>query len=304
MYNFWFKFKKPIIALAPMAGYTDSAFRLLCHQMGADIVYSEMISVDAICYNNQKTLKMFKYHPKEKPIVFQLFGNKVDKFKQAISQLPVKGKNIGIDINSGCPAHKVYKTGSGAALMNELDKAYNIIQTVCQNTDLPISVKIRTKVKDTTAIDFIKKIKDLPISAIMIHGRTLNQGFAGEIDYKIIHQAKQLLPNKIVLANGGINSQKDIAEVLEKTQADGLGVARGALGNPWIFKKKSNPTKRNRKKIIIKHAKLFLKDNYSLTPLRQHLVHYIKGQKNASAIRQRLIHVENLNELKKILKDF
>jgi len=309
--NFWFTIKKPILALAPMAGYTDSAFRLICRQIGSDVVYSEMISTDAIVFKNKKTIRMLKYSSKECPLIFQLFGNKPERFKEAVIFLNKKlknKKNIGIDINFGCPAHKVTKTGSGAALMNELDTAYKIINAVCKNTDLPVSIKVRTKVKNTTCLEFAETVKNLPISAMMIHGRSLKQGFSGNIDFATIKKVKQILPDKIVLANGGVDSLETALKTLSATCCDGLGLARGVLGNPWLFasirqNKKNNPPPDEIKKMIICHAELFLQDNENLINLRKHFVRYIHKQKNASALRQRLVNVENLNELKKILKD-
>src|SRR3989344_3045856 len=189
MNNFWEKLKKPIIALAPMAGYTDSAFRQICREFGADVVYSEMISVDGICYDNQKTMRMLWHDKSEYPLVFQLFGNDPIKFKKAVRIITGSLRSLelgrdrlllGLDINFGCPAHKVIKTGSGASLMDEKEKAYHIIKAVCDNTDLPVSIKIRTKVKNTTAEEFINRVKDLSWTTVMIHGRTLNQGFSGE----------------------------------------------------------------------------------------------------------------------------
>ena len=304
MKNFWEKQKKPILALAPMAGYTDSAWRQICKKFGADVLYSEMVSVDAIVFKNAKTLKMLGFGKKEMPIVFQLFGSDPKKFGEAVKMIP---KNAaGVDINFGCPAQKVTKNGSGSALMNEVDKSYAIIKAVCENTPLPVSIKIRTKVKDVDAIKFIKKVKDLPWTTVMIHGRTFNQGFGGEIDFEIIKKVKELVPNKIVLANGGVHSWEDAKNILDKTGADGIGIARGAWGRPWIFKeikkqKTINLNFKTRKKIILRHAKLFLKYNYTLEPMRKHLVHYTKGLKNASALRQKLIKVNDLKGLKKIL---
>ena len=310
MRNFWLHIPKPIIALAPMAGYTDSAFRLICKNMGATIVYSEMISVDAICFNNQKTLNMLKHSSKEYPLIIQLFGSNPDKFTQAtkiINKLLPQHKKIGLDINFGCPAHKVIKNGSGAALMNETTTAYQIIKNVCAHSNFPVSIKIRTQVKNTTAINFIKQIKNLPWSAIMIHGRTFKQGFSGPINLTTIKKIKQLLPNKIVLANGGINNLSTAQQTLKQTRVDGIGIARGAWGNPWLFKeikqnKTIKPTWRHIKKIMIQHAKLFLKNNKNLEPLRKHLIHYVKGQKNASELRQAIIKINTLQELKKVLK--
>ena len=318
MKNFWHTLPRPILALAPMAGYTDSAWRLLCKEFGADVVYSEMISADAICRQNKKTLAMLKFDPRECPALFQLFGSKPESFTQAVK---IINKNLritncglrvaaGLDINLGCPAHKVYKTGAGAALMNKLDLAYGIIKTVCANTDLPVSIKIRTKVKNTTAIDFVKKIKNLPFSAIMVHGRSLSQGFSGPIDFTMIKHIKQLLPDKIVLANGGINTPEDIAKILKLTQADGVGIGRGALGRPWIFeslkhksikalKQKTNPAIGS---TMLKHAKLFLQANPNLIPLRKHLVHYVKGLTNASALRQEIIKTKTIYELTAVIQ--
>jgi len=315
MQNFWFKFKQPIIALAPMAGYTDSAFRQICRAYGADVVYSEMISVDALCYYNAKTIKMLNHATNEYPVVFQLFGSQPDKFKQAINiisqhfkkQTSLQHNQIGLDINFGCPAHKITKNGAGAALMNEIDTATAIMETVCQNSPYPVSLKIRTQVKQINALTFIKKINHLPWSTIMIHGRSLQQGFSGPIDYQLIKQIKQLLPEKIILANGGIDSPEQAELTLKQTQADGLGIARGCLDNPWLFQHIKNQTTlpvvnwSERKKLILQHARLFLQGNQNLIPLRKHLVRYVKGLPQASQLRQKLIGVQSLTELKNIL---
>ncbi len=312
--NFWLRLKPPIVALAPMAGYTDSAFRLLCRKSGADVVYSEMISVDALCHHNQKTLAMLKFDPKETPLVFQLFGNNPDNFIKATEiinkiitsyKLPVTSY-VGLDLNFGCPAPKVAKNGAGAALMNELDKSYQIIKAVCDHSDFPVSIKIRAGVKNITALDFIAKVKDLPWTTVMIHGRTLKQGFVGDIDCARIKKIKKLSPDKIVLANGGIHTLADAQKILTTTSADGLGLARGIIGNPWLFQEiKKNkiiavpPAARRR--VILRHAELFLQDNKNLIPLRKHLVHYFKGQKNASELRQQIIQAETLIDLKSVL---
>ena len=174
--NIWKIKKRPIIALAPMAGYTDPAFRVMCLKNGADIVYTEMISVEALWRKNKKTLAMLKLLPEEKNVVLQLFGSNPESFKKAlrvIDELRNKSGSLrspslslgfgrdrlgGIDINFGCPAQKVFKTGSGASLMNNKKVAREIIKTVLENTDLPVSIKIRSQVKNTTAIEFIEYI--------------------------------------------------------------------------------------------------------------------------------------------------
>jgi len=306
VHNIWKIKKHPILALAPMAGYTDPAFRIMCLKNGADIVYTEMISVEAIWRKNERTMNMLKLLPKEKNVILQLFGNKPESFAKALKIINTKSFS-GIDINFGCPARKVTKTGSGSALMNNKKLAREIIQTVLNNTDLPVSIKIRSQVKNTTAIEFIEFIKDLQISAIMIHGRSLKQLFSGPIDFEIIKEVKQLLPNIPVLANGGINNSKDAQEMLNKTGADGLGIARGAWGKPWIFKLNNKEQDwKFIKKQILQHAEFFLQQQkmcgykQNLEPLRKHLIHYIRGQKNASELRQKIIKVKSLEELKKI----
>jgi len=337
MQNIWSKIKKPILALAPMAGYTDSAFRLICLENGADIVYTEMTSVEAIWRKNKKTLKMLELLPKEKNVILQLFGNKPESFKKALKTIskiqparPSGGfptcpsvrrvsKISGIDINLGCPAHKVTKTGSGAALMDNKQLARKIIQTVLENTKLPVSIKMRSQVKNTSAIDFIKYIKDLNISAVMIHCRSLKQKFSGPVDFSIIKKIKKLLPNIPILTNGGINTPEQAKNILEKTNVNGIGIARGSLGNPFIFSStkkylKNNNYKKinnkNIKKTMIQHAEYFLKynssfakataDKQNLVPLRKQLLQYFKGQKNASEIRQKIIKVKSLEDLKNL----
>ena len=245
-------------------------------------------------------------------MILQLFGNKPESFKKALKIINNKYKNnfSGIDINFGCPAHKVTKTGSGAALMDNKKLAQEIIKTTTNNTNLPVSIKIRSQVKNTSAIEFIKYIKNLNISAVMIHGRSLKQGFSGSVDFKMIKEIKKLLPNIPVLANGGIYTPEDIKNILQKTNADGVGIARGAWGNPWIFSKKEKPNFLEIKKAAIQHAKYFLKynssfakataDKQNLIPLRKQLLQYFKGQKNASQIRQKIIKIKNLEDLKKM----
>ncbi len=328
--------QKPILALAPMAGYTDSAFRLVCLENGADLVYTEMISSEGLARQSKKTLHLLKFLPAEKNIVVQLFGKNPEAFAKAVHLLcnnkyfnsssrakrwdpivphslcslglGITNKIVGIDINLGCPAKKVFKTGAGAALMDNKYLAREIISTVLKNTTLPVSIKIRSQVKNTTAEEFINFVKDLDFKTVMIHGRTLNQGMSGAIDFEMIKKVKNLLLNKVVLGNGDIDSLEKVQEMLEKTKVDGVGIGRGSFGKPWIFNeiKKNKPlTISAKNKIltntILHHAKLFLQQNENLIPLRKHLIWYFKAQKNASEVRQAIIKVETLADLKSIL---
>ncbi|MCK4592272.1 tRNA-dihydrouridine synthase family protein, partial [Candidatus Parcubacteria bacterium] len=192
MPNFWKKINKPILALAPMAGYTNSAFRQICKAYGADVAYSEMASAAALYFKGKKTLKFLEFNKTESPYVVQIFGNDPKYFQNAAKVITEKIKPDGIDINMGCPAKKVFSNGSGAALISDVEKAREIIKQTLQGTNLPVSIKIRSKVGNVTAYKFVKKIKDLPISAIMVHGRSIKQGFSGEIDYLQIKKVKLL----------------------------------------------------------------------------------------------------------------
>jgi len=316
--NFWKKLsasggsarggKKPILVLAPMAGYTDSAFRLLCRENGADVVYTEMISADALYYDSKKTLDMLKFNKKEKPIVCQLFGKRVEMFPKAC-QIVEKAGYSGIDINFGCPAKKVVRHGGGVTLMKDLDKCHEIIKTVISSTKLPVSVKIRKSIGKITAIDFLKKMKDLDIKAVMIHGRSYENPFSGEIDYKIIKQARKYFKG-IIIANGGINSVEQAKVTLEKTGADGLGLARGLFGRPWLFNDIKVQTHCNAsltkiKKTAIRHAELLYKTKgkKGMFEIRKHLIFYTKGLPNIKQWRDQMVRVESVAEIKKIFKN-
>ena len=250
--NLWSKLKKPILALAPMAGITDSAMRQVCRLYGADVVYSEMASATALFFKPEKTLKLIKFNKKERPYVVQLFGNNPEHFAKAARIITTIIKPDGIDINFGCPAKKVFGHGSGCALMPQKKLARTIIKSVCDNTTLPVSLKIRAglhpvksagggakqfnRVKGITAIEFIENIKDLPFSAVMVHGRTYEGSFSGEVNFKLIEDVKKIIPDKIVMANGGITTPEQGAKILEGYPLlDGLGIARGVLGKPFLF---------------------------------------------------------------------
>jgi len=305
--NFWQKLNKPIYSLAPMAGVADSAFRQICKKFGADVVYSEMISATAIVYNSKKTLELMEFGKIERPYVIQLFGSKPEHFAIAAKFITKKVKPDGIDINFGCAVKKVTKQGAGIALMANLKLARQVIEATINNTNLPVSIKIRSQVGKITALDFLKHLSDLDIKAIMIHGRTSTQGNSGSVNYKIIKQAKKYFKG-IILANGGVKDKKSAVELLKLTGADGIGIGQGALGKPWIFKQlrinNYELTIKDIYKVALEHSKLEqkLKGKQGIIEMRKHLCWYVNGMENASELRKELIRVESLNDIKKILK--
>ncbi len=316
MSNFWEKLKKtgrPIYVLAPMAGITDWPFRQICREFGSDVVVSEMASVAALAYSPAKTLAMLANPKKVRPYVVQLFGSSPEQFAKAVKLLSrqSKIKIDGWDINFGCPVPKVLKQGAGSALFKDLKKSRQVIEAVLANTNLPVSVKVRSKVGSITVIDFLKTIKDLPVAAIMIHGRSLAQGFAGPVDAGIIKQARQYFKG-VIIANGGVNDLASAKKLLAESGADGLGLARGVLGKPWLFqelkgknekvKAKSSQDLRFIKKVIIKHGRLVEKYNGNFQDFRKHLCWYASGLPKAKDLRQKFIKVNSLAEIKNILK--
>jgi tRNA-dihydrouridine synthase B len=331
MKNFWKKLNKPILALAPMAGYTNSSFRQLCKSYGADVVYSEMASATALNFRGKKTLELLKFQKSERPYVVQVFGNDPKYFRNAARVISEEIKPDGIDINMGCTAKKVFSNGSGAALMNDIEKAREIIEETLKGTNLPVSIKIRSRVGKVTAYKFIKKIKDLPISAIMVHGRSLSQGFAGKINYNQIKKVKLLLSpyrlipstrdcelqdldGPVVIANGGINTPEDVKIMLKKTGADGIGIARGAIAKPWLFQQTKEFLRIGKyeefnlsqiKKAALKHAKMSYKSNgkHGIVQMRKYLLWYFRGFEKAKKVRKGLVSVKSVRDIKKILKE-
>ncbi len=310
MKNFWFKLKKPIFALAPMAGYTDSAFRQICKKFGADVVYSEMASVEALVHNPKKTLAMLKFSELERPYVVQLFGSNPEHFIKAVKIVEKKIKPDGIDINFGCPVRKVQKQGAGAILMDDLKLSRRVIKAVINNTKLPVSLKIRSQAKNIDALEFLRYMRDLKIAAVMIHGRTLAQGHSGSVNWQIIKSARKYFKG-VILANGGVRIAEDAWQLLKKTEVDGIGIAQGALGRPWIFAKDAKirqSTPRYAKeifKMMLEHAKLVYtqKGDKGIIEMRKHLCWYVKGLPEARKLREKLVRVGNYKEIKNILNN-
>jgi nifR3 family TIM-barrel protein len=307
--NFWQNLEKPILALAPMAGITDSAWRQMCKKFGADVVYSEMASATAFCYNAEKTLALLKFSQPERPYVVQLFGSQPEHFARAVKIIGKEIKPDGIDINFGCPVKKVQRQGAGAVLMKDLKLAREIIETVLKSTKLPVSIKVRSRVGQVDIIKFLKYLRGLDIKAIMIHGRDLNQGHSGAVDWVIIKKSRQYFPG-LILANGGVVDKLSAAELLAKTEADGLGIGQGALGRPWIFEQLRimNYELRIRDifKIALAHARLVqkLKGKQGIVEMRKHLCWYVQGLPGAKELRSRLIRVEKISEIKNIFTSY
>lgn len=322
-----------------MAGYTDSAFRILCRDLGADVVVTELISADAIFHTAKnwyqdeagewqskkacpehgrgrvdETLQMLKFTSRERPVVIQLFGKYPEKFAFAARWISENLKPDGIDINMGCPARKVVGSDHGAALLKNPDLACQIVRAVKENTDLPVSVKTRLGWdNDDQILQFAPLLWRAGISAIMIHGRTYKDGFKNIARWENIYKVRENLPELIVIGNGDIRSNADIKLRLyhpatpprlggEWEGIDGIAIGRATFGKPWIFQK-DEITNEELKIIALQHAKLAFefKGEFGIIEFRKHLLSYIKGFPGASALRVKAVSVVDFQSVKDII---
>ena len=317
----WFDCKKPIIALAPLADYTDSPFCRICREVAGNkfVIFREMVSSEAVVRGNEKTLKMCQFNEIERPIILQIFGSEPCVMAKATKILVEKFKPDGIDINMGCPVPKVTgKVNAGASLMKDRDRAVVIVKAVkAMNLGVLISVKTRLGwSKEDDILEFAPKLEQAGADFITVHGRTKMQGYAGKATWEMIGRVKKLLSIP-VLANGDIGSQEDIEKCLKITKADGVMIGRGALGNPWLFgsilssSRGRGMTMNDRINIILKHAKYHL-ERYgedSMRTFRKHLLWYFKGDRikevsNIKELRKKLVKVQSIEELLVLFKLF
>jgi len=307
--------KKPIIALAPMADYTDQPFCKIARQVaGANfVIFREMVSSEAIVRGNAKTLKMCEFGEEERPIITQIFGSDPVVMSQAVEIINKKFRPDGIDINMGCPVPKITnKINAGSALMKDPELATKIIKQIKKdNPSVILSVKTRLGWNDPKEIvKFAKIIEKAGAEVLTIHARTKKQGYSGKADWQAVAKVKNSLQIPVIV-NGDIVTAEDMKNCLNITKADGIMIGRGALGNPWILSgEKSNlPTLEQRIEIVLQHAKLHL-EHYgknSLVTFRKHLIWYFKSDKlgfnlpNIKKLRSQLVSVKDFEELKGIL---
>lgn len=225
----------PII-LAPMAGVTDLPFRLICHELGADYTVSEMVSAKALLYNNQKTFAMLEIAPGEHPAAIQLFGSVPEELAAAAKIVARHGAD-SIDFNMGCPVHKIVANGEGSALMKDPDKAYAIMAAMVDAVDIPVTVKMRAgwDEEHLNAPEIAYLAEKAGIAAVAVHGRTRGQFYSGKADWNIIRQVKETVAIP-VMGNGDVFTAADALAMRQQTNCDGIMVARGSQGNPWIFR--------------------------------------------------------------------
>lgn len=296
------------VFLAPMAGVTDIAFRGLCKQMGCDLVYTEMVSAKALYYGNENTETLLRIADEEKPVAIQLFGNDPYVMAKAAERFNDREDICIIDINMGCPAPKIVKNGEGSALMTDPNLAAEIVKEMKKATEKPVTVKIRKGFsrEEVTAVDFALKMQEAGADAVAVHGRTREQMYEGKADWNIISDVKKSLTVPVI-GNGDIFSHEAAINMKELTNCDGIMVARGAMGNPWLFreiimalegKEVCYPTDDERIDMSIDHYKLALKydgEYKAVREMRKHIAWYLKGMKNSTDIKNS-INMEQCSE--------
>lgn len=305
------------VFLAPLAGVTDIIFRGICKEMGCGLVYTEMVSAKALYYGSENTKELIKVSAKESPIAVQIFGSEPLIMAKACDYFNDNKDICLIDINMGCPAPKIVKNGEGSALMKNPELAASIVKEVKKASIKPVTVKFRKGFDDSNinAVEFAKRLEDAGADAVTVHGRTREQMYEGRADWDIIKQVKKQISIPVI-GNGDIFSAEDALEITRKTHCDGIMIARGALGNPWIFReinqaikgdKIIKPSIEEKIDLCIKHIKLSIDcygENRAVREMRKNISWYLKGLKNSTNIKNKINSENNSNAVMEILKDY
>ena len=304
--DFWQKIKKPIIGLAPMDGYTDSAYRRVCKELNPEIVtYTEFTAAIGLKYGAKKLKEKLYFERKEKPIIAQIFGKDTDSFIKAAQLCEEMGFD-GIDLNMGCPSKKVVKSEQGVALRKKPDLAFKLIEAVAKNVGLPVSVKTRLGLNDAhDLLEFALGAEQAGADMICVHARTFKEPYKVPAHWEPVYELKKHL--KIpVLGNGGIVSLEDGMKKLG--DLDGFLIGQASIGNPWVFlpEKQQPQTFEEKIPMIKKHAQMLLElrgEKYGSHHIRKLLLAYVKNIPNAKSYRLRLVQVANLEEIYEVLDE-
>lgn len=301
---------KTPIALAPIAGVTDMAFRQVCRSFGAGYVETEMVSAKALSFNDKKSFELMELAGDEHPCAIQIFGNEPDVMANAAKLAVEKGADI-VDINMGCPAPKIANNGSGSALMKNPSLCGEIVQAVKSAVNIPVTVKIRKGFDDETitAVDVAEECEKNGVDAVIVHGRTRQQYYSGQCDLDIIKAVKENV-SVTVIGNGDIRDIKSAEKMLDYTGCDGLMIARAALGSPWVFKTLKEyfekgiiiepPSPEQRLKIMADHIELVCKykgEKMGMLQSRKQISCYLKGFRGAAAFRNEAGRVCTLDDM-------
>ena len=308
------------LRLAPLAGVTDWPFRVLCFEQGCDCAYTEMVSAMGYLYaprNHPATVSLLTRDPREPKLILQLFGKEADLMARAAEELSSCERYDGIDLNMGCPAHKVASSGEGSGLMRNPDNARKIMEAVVKTSHLPVSVKFRLGWDDASinVVEMARMAEDAGVREITVHGRTRQQQYSGQANWDYIAQVKQAV-GVPVLGNGDIFTPEDGVRRLRESGVDGLMIGRGAMGNPWLFRRlrealagrnAPEPTLHERVDTALRHYEMLLgwkPRRVAVNEMRKHVAWYLRGARGAAQMREKINRMEEPEEVFEALRAF
>ena len=299
------------LALAPMAGVTDAAFRQICSEKGAGYTVTELVSAKALCYHDTKTAQLLRPFPSEKPFAAQIFGSDVNCMAEAAQMaIEISGADI-LDINMGCPVGKVVKNGDGSALMKDPEKAARIAEAVVRAVKVPVTAKMRRgwDKGSINAVELAKMLEEVGVSAVAVHGRTRMQMYGGEADWNTIRDVKQAISIPVI-ANGDVFSPEAAVRILKFTGADMAMIGRGCFGNPWLFEQSAAvlsgrdipplPPFAERWDTAVRQVELsaqYQNERVAMLQARHHLCWYLKGISHANYYKEKIVQLSTLSEL-------
>lgn len=305
------------ITLAPMESITDISYRILCKEMGADIVYTEFINSDGLTRGCKRGKKKISFFPEERPIGVQIYGSRIDAMTEAVDIILPHNPDF-LDINAGCWVKKVSSRGAGAGLLKDPCYMQEMVSAIVKKSTIPVTVKTRIgwDEQSINIIEVAKRLEDVGISALTIHCRPRSQGHSGEAAWHWIDKVKEVVNIPIIL-NGGIFTAEQVRSAFQQTKTDGVMIARGAIGYPWIFKQakelmttgeiKTFPTLRNRIEVCLRHLRLSIEEKgtkVAVPAFRKYYSGYFKGMKNISKLRVSLMSEHSYEPIEEKLFNF
>ena len=312
-----FSFDAPVF-LAPMAGVTDTAYRIIAHDMGCPLCYAEMVSSQGIHFKNERTLSMLASEPAERPLAMQIFAASPEMATEAAAYVEELGTADILDFNMGCPAPKIVKNGEGSALMCDPERATAILTAVRKAVKMPFTVKMRIGWDESSinVVDLAKRAEAAGVDAITVHGRTREQFYRGHADWEKIGEVRRAVSIPVI-ANGDVRTYDDLDRIREVTGCEAVMVGRAAQGNPWIFRQLTHylrtgerlpgPTMRERAEVIVRHLDLLLKykgDYVGPREMRKHATWYTRGIVHGAILRDLFNKATTREDFLAILEEY